>query len=117
MTFHKFSVCAALMALTFTACDNSLPWDDKTTTGELRLNVSKKEPQHRRGSVDTQDFAVTITGKEEALAKVKREYNKVSDMPESITFDTFKTRKTATITVIAEDVWGNQSAPLTAKIG
>lgn len=85
MTFHKFSVCAALMALTLTACDNSLPWDEKTTTGELRLNVSKKEPQHRRGSVDTQDFAVTITGKEEALAKVKREYNKVSDMPESIT--------------------------------
>lgn len=40
-----------------------------------------------------------------------------SDMPESITFDTFKTHKTATITVIAEDVWGNQSAPLTAKIG
>lgn len=40
-----------------------------------------------------------------------------ADMPDSITFDTFKARKPAIVTVVAEDVWGNQSAPLTAKIG
>lgn len=85
MKLYKFSVCAALMALTLTACDNSLPWEEPSTIGELRLNVSKKEPQQRRGSVDTQDFGVTITGKDEAIAKVIRTYNKVSDMPESIT--------------------------------
>ena len=40
-----------------------------------------------------------------------------AEMPDSITFNSFKTSKSATITVIAEDIWGNQSAPLTAKIG
>ena len=39
-----------------------------------------------------------------------------AEMPDSITFNSFKTSKPATITVVAEDIWGNQSAPLTAKI-
>lgn len=39
-----------------------------------------------------------------------------ADMPESITFESFITFKAAKITVVAEDVWGNQSAPLTAVI-
>lgn len=39
-----------------------------------------------------------------------------ADMPESITFDSFIAFKAAKITVVAEDVWGNQSAPLTAKV-
>lgn len=91
MKIYNATLCAALLALASTSCDNSLPWDEKQENGELILgelilNVTKKEPQKRetRAAVDTQDFAVVITGKDD-VANVKREFAKVADMPASIT--------------------------------
>lgn len=40
-----------------------------------------------------------------------------ADAPESISFDSFMLLKKATVTVTAEDVWGNQSQPLSIEIG
>ena len=39
-----------------------------------------------------------------------------ADKPDSITFDSFLAINAAKIEVVAEDVWGNRSEPLTAKI-
>ena len=39
-----------------------------------------------------------------------------ADMPDSVTFEGFRAQSGSKITVVAEDVWGNRSEPLTTEI-
>lgn len=87
----------------------------KNTFGSYKVTVPQATVQG-----DNEVFIYRISVTDAAGNEIYKAW-KLSDYyqperPDSITFDSFKASDGSTVTVVAEDVWGNQSEALTAQL-
>lgn len=88
--FNIISI-SALMACTFSSCELKKElvsdFDESYEMGALELDVTVKQPvsnSRAESAVATNNFPVVIQGTSEGIEDVKKEFNTVDDVPESI---------------------------------
>lgn len=88
--FNIISI-SALMACTFSSCELKKElisdFDESYEMGALELDVTVKQPvsnSRAESVVATNDFPVVIQGTSEGIEDVKKEYDTVDEMPETI---------------------------------
>lgn len=88
--FNIISI-SALMACTFSSCELKKElisdFDESYEMGALELDVTVKQPvsnSRAESTVATNDFPVVIQGTSEGIEDVKKEFNTVDEVPESI---------------------------------
>ena len=88
--FNIFSL-GVLMACTFSSCEMKKEltsgWEESFEMGALELDVTVKQPvsnSRAESNVPTNDFPVVIQGTSEGIEDVKKEYNTVDEVPETI---------------------------------
>lgn len=88
--FNIISI-SALMACTFSSCELKKElisdFDESYEMGALELDVTVKQPvsnSRAESTVATNNFPVVIQGTSEGIEDVKKEFNKVDEVPESI---------------------------------